>query len=167
MRGGTRTANPPKAFQSSARVLTDNHAMKKTNQTTMTDTLHIRVGEKEQTRQETREWIAAVERGEDVAPHRVLNIEREEDVARILSAVNLELLRTIAEKEPSSIRETAEFVGRDVKDVHGNLSKLETLNLIEFEQEGRSKRPVVPYDDIQLDIDLSGGHEGSRNHALA
>lgn len=134
----------------------------------MTDTLIVRVGEKERTRQETREWIKAVEQGEeDVESHRVLNIEREEDVARILSAVNLELLRTIAEHEPSSIRETAELVDRDVKDVHGNLTKLDTLGLIEFEQEGRAKRPVVPYDDIELDIDLSGEHESSRNHAVA
>lgn len=133
----------------------------------MTDTLIVRVGEDDRTRQETREWIAAAERGEDVEPHRVLNIEREEDVARILSAVNLELLRTIADEEPSSIRETAELVDRDVKDVHGNLTKLDTLNLIEFEQDGRSKRPVVPYDDIQLDIDLSGDHENNRNHAVA
>ncbi|UPM42302.1 HVO_A0114 family putative DNA-binding protein [Halocatena salina] len=133
----------------------------------MTDTLIVRVGEDDRTRQETREWIAAVERGEDVEPHRVLNIEREEDVARILSAVNLELLRTISEEEPSSIRETAELVERDVKEVHRNTNELETLGLIQFEQDGRSKRPVVPYDDIRLDIDLSGDHENNRNHAVA
>lgn len=133
----------------------------------MTDTLIVRVGEKERTRQETREWIEAVEQGEDVDSHRVLNIEREQDVARILSAVNLELLRTISAQEPSSIRETATFVDRDVKEVHRNLSELETLNLIEFEQEGRSKRPIVPYDEMELDIDLSGDHDSGRNHAVA
>lgn len=133
----------------------------------MTDTLIVRVGEKDRTRQETREWIEAVERGDDVDSHRVLNIEREQDVARILSAVNLELLRTISEENPSSIRETADLVDRDVKDVHGNLSKLETLNLIEFEQEGRAKRPIVPFDEMRLDIDLSGDHESGRNHVVA
>ncbi len=133
----------------------------------MTDTLIVRIGEDDRTRQETREWIAAAERGEDIEPNRVLNIEREEDVARILSAVNLELLRTIARKEPASIRETAELVDRDVTDVHGNLTKLETLGLIEFEQDGRAKRPVVPYDDIQLDIDLSGDNDGNHRHAVA
>lgn len=130
-------------------------------------TLQIRVGEGERTEREIRERIEAAERGESVGERHILNIEREEDVARILSAVNLELLRTISEEEPASIRETAELVERDVKDVHGNLSELETLGLIEFEQEGRAKRPIVPYDEMQLDIDLSGEHENNRNHAIA
>lgn len=133
----------------------------------MGKTLHIRVGEREQTRRETLERIDAVERGETVEERHILNIERERDVARVLSKVNLELLRTISEQDPSSIRKTADLVDRDVKDVHQNLTELEELNLIEFEQEGRSKRPIVPFDEIHLDIDLSGDHESGRNHAVA
>ncbi len=130
-------------------------------------TLEIRIGERDRTRQETLERIEAAERGESVGERHILNIERERDVARVLSEVNLELLRVISEHEPESMRETADIVDRDFKDVHGNLTELEALNLIEFEQDGRSKRPVVPYDDIQLDIDLSGDHENNRNHAVA
>lgn len=130
-------------------------------------TLNIRVGEGERTDREILDRLEAAERGEEVEDMHVLNIEDEAAVPRILSAVNLELLRTISEQEPSSIRETAELVERDVKDVHGNLTELETLNLIEFKQEGRSKRPIVPYDEMKLDINLSGGHEDNRNHAVA
>lgn len=133
----------------------------------MGKTLHIRVGERERTRRETLERIEAAERGESVEERHILNIEREHDVARILSKVNLELLRTISEQEPTSIRETAEVVGRDVKDVHQNLTELEALDLIEFEQEGRAKQPIVPFDEIHLDIDLSGDHESGGNHAVA
>lgn len=129
-------------------------------------TLEIRIGERDRTRRETLERIEAAQQGESVEERHVLNIERERDVTRVLSEVNLELIRTIAEHEPASMRETAEFVDRDFKEVHGNLTELETLGLIEFEQEGRAKRPIVPYDDIQLDIDLSGDHENNRNHAV-
>lgn len=129
-------------------------------------TLEIRIGERDRTRRETLERIEATQQGESVEERHVLNIERERDVARVLSEMNLELIRTIAEHEPASMRETAKLVDRDFKEVHGNLTELETLGLIEFEQEGRSKRPIVPYDEMQLDIDLSGGHENNRNHAV-
>ena len=130
-------------------------------------TLHVRVGERERTRQERLERIEAAERGESVEERHILNIEQERDVARILSEVNLELLRTIAEQEPQSMRETAELVDRDFKEVHRNLTELETLNLVEFEQEGRSKRPIVPFDEMKLDISFSSGHDGEQNHAVA
>lgn len=130
-------------------------------------TLQIRIGERDRTRQETIERIEAAQQGESVEERHVLNIERERDVTRVLSEVNLELIRTIAKHKPASMRETAKLVDRDFKEVHGNLTELESLGLIEFKQEGRSKRPVVPYDDIQLDIDLSGDHDNGRNHAVA
>lgn len=129
-------------------------------------TLEIRIGERDRTRRETLERIEAAQQGESVEERHVLNIERERDVTRVLSEVNLELIRTIAKHEPASMRETAELVDRDFKEVHGNLTELETLGLIEFEQDGRAKRPIVPYDDIQLDIDLSGDQENNRNHAV-
>lgn len=130
-------------------------------------TLKIRIGERERTRRETIERIEAAQRGESVEDRHILNIEKKRDVTRILSEVNLELLETISEEEPESMRATADLVDRDFKEVHGNLTELESLGLIEFEQDGRAKRPVVPYDDIQLDFDLSGGHESSRNNVAA
>lgn len=133
----------------------------------MTTTLKVRVGERERTRREARERIAAAQRGESVEERHVLNIEREHDVARILSKVNLELLRGIAEHEPQSMRATADLVDRDFKEVHRNLSELAELGLIELIQEGRAKRPTVPYDEIHLDISLSNNHEGEQNHAVA
>lgn len=134
---------------------------------TMT-TLEIRVGERERTRRETLERIEAAQQGEEVEERHVLNIERERDVTRVLSEVNLELIRTIAEHEPTSMRETADLVDRDFKEVHGNLTELESLGLIKFVEEGRAKRPIVPYDEIHMDIDLSGpDHETGRNHAVA
>jgi predicted transcriptional regulator len=135
----------------------------------MTDktTLHVRIGERERTRQERLDRIEAAERGEPVEERHILNIERERDVARILSEVNLELLRTIAEQEPQSMRETAELVERDFKEVHRNLTELNELNLVEFEQDGRSKRPVVRFDEIQLELSYTSGHDEEQNHAVA
>lgn len=58
------------------------------------------------------------------------------------------LLRVIRDEGPESIRETARLVGRDKKNVHEELTTLETLGVIRFEERGRSKRPVFPYDQL-------------------
>lgn len=132
----------------------------------MGDTLEIRVGERERTRRESLERIDAAQRGESVDERHVLNIEHERDVARVLSETNLELLRTIAAREPASMRETATLVERDFKEVHRNLTELAELGIIEFVQEGQSKRPVVSFDELVVDIDLPSG-QGDNTHAVA
>jgi predicted transcriptional regulator len=74
----------------------------------------------------------------------------------LLSPTNLSLLRAIREHEPESMRAAATLVDRDFKDVHRNLTELEALNVIEFEQEGRSKRPIVRFDEIDIAVSLVG-----------
>jgi predicted transcriptional regulator len=120
-----------------------------------TTTLHIRVGERDQLREHARERIAAAERGEDLEDAEpVLNFESLSDFARIMTEHNIELLRAIARHEPSSIRAAAQLVDRGYKEVHTNLGELEALGVIEFEQEGRSKRPIVRFDDLQIEVSL-------------
>lgn len=57
-------------------------------------------------------------------------------------------LRVIRDETPESIRETARLVGRDKKNVHEELTTLEALGVIRFEEAGRAKRPVFPHDDL-------------------
>lgn len=119
-------------------------------------TLNITVAEAEALKERTRSRIQAAEAGEElenVDP--VLNFESYAELDRILSEKNLELLEAIVKHQPASMRETAEIVDRDFKEVHRNLSELETLGVIEFVDEGRAKRPHFPYDDIKIAIDFS------------
>lgn len=118
-------------------------------------TLHVTVGEGDQLEERARHRIAAAEAGEDLADTQpVLNVESYADLARLFSETNLELIEAIATADPASMRETAALVNRDFKEVHRNLTELETLGLIELRQEGRSKRPIVPFDNIEVAIDL-------------
>lgn len=121
---------------------------------TETTTLTVRIGDGEQTRREARERVRALERGDHVDDRHVLVLDSEEDLQRLLSPSNLALLRAIREHEPESMRATADLVDRDFKDVHRNLSELETLNVITFESNGRSKRPVVEFDEIDVEVSL-------------
>jgi predicted transcriptional regulator len=120
----------------------------------MTDerTLTVRIDAAERTRREARERIAAMERGEDIESRHVLVLEDDAALARLVSETNIELLRAIRNHEPTSMRETAALVERDHKEVHRNLTELETLGIVEFEREGRAKRPVVRFDAIEIDI---------------
>ena len=121
----------------------------------MSTTLHIRVGEGEQLHERARERLTRAERGEPVEPTEpVLQFESLADFDRLMSEPNLRLLRAIARHEPESITATAELVDRGYKEVHTNLSELATLNVIEFEEHGRSKRPVLRYDELDIDVQL-------------
>jgi len=118
-------------------------------------TLEVRVQPTEELRNEALEKVEALERGEDVDNMHVLNLSSERELSRLMSEKNLELLHAIAEHEPSSIRKLAEIVERDYREVHRNLEELETLNVVEFKQEGQAKKPTVWYDNIEVDVDLT------------
>ena len=78
----------------------------------------------------------------------------DEEADRVCRPTSLELLRTVAREDPSSIREVARLVDRDVRQVHDNLWKLGSLDLVEFDRGGRSHRPVVDYERIELEIEV-------------
>jgi len=121
-------------------------------------TLKVTVGERDRLDQRTRRRIKAAQEGEyldDAQP--ALNFGSYAELSRLLSQKNLELLDAIFESEPESIREAAELVNRDYKQVHRNLSELEDLGVIEFEGggSGRAKKPVLAYDGLEIGIPFS------------
>lgn len=75
-------------------------------------------------------------------------------VSQVMRPTTIALLRTIVAENPESIRATAEAVDRDVKNVHRNLMDLSRLGVVEFEWEGRARRPVVPYDELSVSVPL-------------
>lgn len=124
--------------------------------TTDLPTLTIRVGAAADTKAQFRDRLAAMERGDDVDEMHVLNLESMEDVERLFRATNLELLEAITQEEPSSIREAASIVDRGHKEVLQNMEELEQLGLIEFEQDGRAKRPRAKYSELEIEVSLTG-----------
>ena len=123
----------------------------------MTRTLHVRIGTSPD-RSDLEETFEAFDTaGEE--PTRsadpTLSVESLETFGRIFRPTNLELLEAIAEHQPDSIRELARIVDRHPPDVLDNVTELADYGLIEFEEHGRSKRPVIWYDEIDADIPLS------------
>ena len=122
---------------------------------TDTTTLTVRTGSGEQTRAEARQRVQALEDGDSVTNRHVLVLDDEDDLQRLLSPANLTLLREIRNNEPDSMRAAAELVGRDFKEVHRNLTELERLNVIKFEESGRAKRTTGRFDEIDVEVSLT------------
>ena len=101
-----------------------------------------------------RDALQALDRGEMPSPHFEVIFDDPDDIHRVTRPKNLELLRTIVQHEPKSIREAARLVDRDVRQVHTNLEELESLHLLRFEQDGRNKQPTVWYDSLVVDLPL-------------
>ncbi len=95
---------------------------------------------------ETLEGGAATE-----SPPR-LSFTSYDDLMDTLTPRVLDLIEAIRKEEPSSINETARVVGRDVKNVHEELSQLAQLGIIFFEEDGQSKRPVVWFDELVINL---------------
>jgi predicted transcriptional regulator len=92
---------------------------------------------------------------EEDATHR-LSFETTDQLAQVFTPRAIDLLHAIAQEEPASIREATRLVDRDIKQVSANLDRLGEYGIVEFVDEGRAKRPVVPYDEIDIQLPLRG-----------
>jgi predicted transcriptional regulator len=115
-------------------------------------TLHVRFRQGDDASVE--EALETIDDGEQPDPHFEVVYHDPEDVHRLTRPKNLELLRTIVQFDPGSIRETARLVDRDVHQVHRNLTELADLHLIDLVEDGQAKRPRVWYDAIDVDLPL-------------
>lgn len=121
----------------------------------MSATLHIQVESTDDFHEDTLNAIEALEHDDEPEDRHVLSLQEEGDLQQLFSDTNLELLRIIRQYKPSSMREAARLVDRNIKDVSRNLNELAELNVVEFIQEGRSKRPVVNYDEFEIHVRLT------------
>ena len=118
----------------------------------MTDTnvLLVTVGGGEDAYEEGLEAIRSLRRDETVEAPATVTFANEKQLGRVFDERVYQLLRVIRDEEPRSIRETARLVERDVKNVHEELTRLEALGVIRFDEDGQAKRPVFPYDDLVI-----------------
>jgi len=86
--------------------------------------------------------------GESIDEPATVHFPNESRLTEVFNERTYTLIRVIRDEAPESIRETARLVGRDVKNVHEELTTLEALGVVRFEEVGRAKRPVFPYDDL-------------------
>lgn len=104
-----------------------------------------------------REVLRRVGQG-DLAPREPgLYFESVEELRQILTQKRFDVLLAIVRHQPNSVRQLAEVIGRDYKNVSEDIGVLGTLSLVELEARGGRggvKAPKVPYEEIEITIDL-------------
>lgn len=74
---------------------------------------------------------------------------------RILTKNRLEILIYLNQHDPKSIYELAKGIGRDFKNVHGDVRKLADLGLINLEKSGNQRGGLIPkakYTGLELSL---------------
>lgn len=123
------------------------------------NTLKITFREREKHREAAEERLRRAEDGERSAATQqdaryILNFEEFDDIARLMRTPNLTLIETIVSQQPESIRETADAVDRDYREVHRNLQELEGLGVIEFASDGQRKQPTLRHGADTIDFSI-------------
>ncbi|MFQ3476738.1 transcriptional regulator [Halonotius sp. F2-221B] len=131
------------------------------------NTLKITFKRADEHREAARERLRRAEAGEtgsgiDQDERFILNFETYDDLDRLMRTANLELIEAIVDDQPASIRDTATAVDRDYREVHRNLKELESLGVVEFEDDGQRKRPILRAgaEAIDFSIQFPGSPEG-------
>lgn len=119
------------------------------------NTLHITVEPTAAFFEAALEDVRRLQSNDDLDDKYVVSLPDEAALEQLLSAKNLELIRTIATEEPASVRELARLVDRDIKNVSPALNRLAELGLVELTPSGRAKQPTVWYDHIEIDIHVT------------
>ena len=82
--------------------------------------------------------------------------------AKLLSEHNRHLLQLIARERPHSITELAELAGRSKSNLSRTLKTMSRYGLVELQRGARGTLiPRVPYDQVRLDVSLTGAGGGS------
>ena len=96
-------------------------------------------------------WKLA-ERGETVQEKHRLHFENLEMLLKILTPGRWALLKKLHANGPMSIRALAKDLGRDYKNVHTDVRRLENISLIERTKNNRIK---VPWDIVEARLLLA------------
>ena len=115
-------------------------------------TLLVTVKSTDEFHDDVTNTIQVLEQGGTVDSTPTLSFVSYDDLMATLTPRVLDLIKAIRREEPASINETARVVDRDVKNVHEELSRLAQLGIIFFEEDGQSKRPVVWFDELVINL---------------
>lgn len=119
--------------------------------------LHIGIRNKAERTRALRTAFQRALQGDQTPQEAGLYFESVGEIREILTDKRLELLVTIAQSRPESVRALADQLGRDYKNVSADVALLEQLGLIVREERsgrGGPKTPTVPYDEIRVTIAL-------------
>lgn len=118
----------------------------------MSGTLKVGVGDEASGARRFVEAWQAVQAGQSPAPVELLLFEDMQTLLRALTAERWRLLEVLKDCGPESVRGLSRRLGRDYKNVHGDVRILEAIGLLERSDEGRL---LVPWDAVVAELRLA------------
>lgn len=116
------------------------------------ETLRITLGSAGDVFGQAREQLATG----GVADEAVRSFESIADIRQLLTDRRVEVMQAIMTDTPESISDLADQLDRNYADVHSDIQVLAAHHIVYFDSDGQSKRPVIPYDRVRLDIEVAG-----------
>lgn len=101
----------------------------------------------------------------EAVPH-VVNFQDPSRLQRVLTSRRLELIRSLMDESAESIRDLADRLDRDIRQVHDDIQLLSEYRIVHLEESGGAKQPFVPYETIQIDIELSVASEQDTDSSI-
>lgn len=103
-----------------------------------------------------------------IADEAVRSFASTASVRQLLTDRRVEVMRSIMEEPPASISDLADRLDRNYADVHADVQLLAEHRIVYFETDGRSKRPVIPYEEVVFDVTIRAtGSEETDTEAAA
>ena len=96
------------------------------------------------------QWLAESNQGDAV------NLSRE-TAEQVLTEKRMEIVKEISENNVSSVRDLARRLDRDVSIVSRDLDVLFEAEVVDFEEDGRAKKPVLAHENIFVEPVLFEG----------
>jgi predicted transcriptional regulator len=115
----------------------------------MTDTLII----KHETVDEAVESFGEQLESDEDTPH-VVAFADVDELGKLLTERRMETIETVMTEEPDSIRELARILDRGLREVHEDIEMLSSRGVVELVEDGRAKKPRIPYDSVHVEVDL-------------
>ena len=124
-------------------------------------TLRITVEPFEEMREQTLDAARTAASDESESPPAVVSFASVDQLREILTERRIELLRALItiDGAAESISALADALDRDYRPVHDDVTLLDRHGLIFAVEEGRAKRPYVPYRRVLLDVELASDAE--------
>lgn len=83
----------------------------------------------------------------------ILFMEKQMHAFESLTEKRMQMVRVIMHRQPNSIRDLAEILHRDIKNVFDDLKVLDHMGVVRFIKIGRKKRPVVKRKVIVISLE--------------
>ena len=137
--------------------------MNETENTTDGGTLRIETAGWDTAKRKALDKARKFDQGEEIEEKANITFVDPADVQRILTPKRLEMIEVLMSEDTKvgSIRELAEVLDRNPSEVHEDVHLLEEYGIVELREEGRAKKPVVPYDEVDINVSLSRDKEAT------